>query len=158
MSEENNEGTTPDPPNSPRLRNKDGSFMSQEKIDKMNEEVAQLRKQAKDYLVERNKALMQGTNFTEKYFKGMNSKQINQFLNNFHAQKKKDKPEPEAEPNTPILGTPVGSSKQKTFIDKYLSMKLVNNRPEVNFDCPASIVFEKHKNKEEARLKWLDRQ
>lgn len=157
MSEENNEGTTP-PESSkiPRIRNEDGSFMSQTKIDKMTEELSKLRKQAKDHLAERNKALMQGTNFTDKYFKGMNSKQINQFLNNFHAQKKKQ--EPEAEPNTPILGTPVGSGVQKRFIDKYLSMKLVNNRPEVNFDCPASIVFGKHKNKEEAKLKWLDPQ
>ena len=157
MSEENTENNAPlEQP--PKPRGTDGKFMSQDKVDKMTEELATLRKQAKDHLAERNKALMQGTNFTDKHFKGMNSKQINQFLNNFHAQRKKETPEPEAEPNTPILGTPVGSGVQKRFIDKYLSMKLVNNRPEVNFDCPASIVFEKHKNKEEAISKWLDQQ
>ena len=156
MSEQNQENETPpEQPNRPR--GSDGKFMSQAKVDKMTEELTTLRKEAKDHIAERNKALMQGTNFTEKYFKGMSSKQINQFLNNYHKQRKNE-PEPEAEPNTPILGTPVGSGIQKRFIDKYLTMKLVNNRPEVNFDCPASIVFAKHTNKEEAKNKWLDQQ
>lgn len=160
MPDSNPEPDPPEPSKSPRLRNTDGSFMSQEDVKKMKDELSKLRKDAKDHLAERNKALMQGTNFDDKYFKGMSSKQINQFLNNYHKQRAKDDPEeePEAEPNTPILGTPIGSGKSKLFIDKFLTLKLKDNRPELNFDAPASVVFARHKNKEEAKLKWLDRQ
>ena len=161
MSEQNIEDDTTEP-SKPKARNTDGTFMSQGDVTKMKDEITKLRKESKDHLAERNKALMQGTNFDDKYFKGMSSKQINQFLNNYHKQRAKEAPdeeeEPEAAPNTPILGTPIGSGKQKRFIDNFLTMKLKDNRPDVNFDCPASIVFAKHKNKEEAKNKWLDRQ
>ena len=139
-------------------RGSDGQFMSKESIEKLKEENTKLRKEAKDHLIERNKALMQGTNFDDKYFKGMNTNQINTFLNNFHKQNKENEPEPETAPNTPILGTPIGSGVKKHFIDKYLKFKIKDGRPELNFDCPASIAFGKHNNKNEALNKWLDLQ
>lgn len=155
MSEPNEEGN---PPPTPRPRNQNGSFMSKEAIEKLKEENSKLRKEAMDHLIQRNKALMQGTKFDDKYFKGMNSKQINQFLNNFHKQTKENEPEPEPEPNTPIIGTPIGSGKKKLYIDKFLNFKIKDGRPELNLDVPASIAFAKHKNKEEALNKWLAQQ
>ena len=154
MSDPNIESTTP--PEEPiKPRGSDGKFMSQVKVDNMTAELSKLRKEAKDHLAERNKALMQGTSFDAKYFKGMNSKQVNQFLNNYHAQKAKEAPELEVEPNTPILGTPVGSGTAKHLIDDYLTLTIKNGRPELNFDCPASVAFAKHKNQNEAIEKWL---
>ena len=46
---------------------------------------------------------------------------------------------------------------KKQFIDRFLRLELKDNRPELNFDCPASIAFQKHPNKEEAEKKWLER-
>lgn len=157
---ENKENNTPEPPKPSRPRREDGTFMPQVEIDKMKDEISKLRKESKDHLIEKNKALMHGTSFDDKYFKGMNSKQINQFLVNYHKQvkKKTEEAEPEAEPNTPILGTPIGSGTRKYFIDNYLDMKLKDNRPDINFDCPASIAFAKHENKDEALKKWLEPQ
>lgn len=149
MSEDEGSTTPPKP------RGSDGQFMSKEVIEKLKEENSKLRKEAKDHLIDRNRALMQGTNFSDKYFKGMNSKQINQFLNNFHKQSKVDTPEPEPEPNTPILGTPIGSGKQKIYLDNFLKFKMKDDRPELNLDVPASIAFAKHENKNEALEKWL---
>lgn len=155
MSEENIDNT---PPPQPRPRDSTGHYISKEAIEKLKEENAKLKSEAKDHLVERNKALMQGTNFDDKYFKGMNTKQINQFLINFHTENKAREPEPETESNTPILGTPIGSGKTTHFIDKYLKFHIKDDRPELNFDCPASIAFGKHENKDEAFDKWWDPQ
>ena len=143
------------PPTPPKTRGSSGQFMSKEAIEKLKEENSNLKREAKDHLVQRNKALMQGTKFDDKYFKGMKTKVINQFLVNFHKQNKENTPEPEIEPNTPIIGTPIGSGKGKHFIDKYLKFSIKNGRPELDFDCPASVVFGKHENKTEALNKWL---
>ena len=150
---ENQETNTP--PDQSKARNSTGQFVSNAALEKLKDENSKLRKEAKDHLVERNKALMQGTNFDDKYFKGMNTKQINQFLTNFHKENKAREPEPEKEANTPILGTPIGSGKSKHFIDKYLNFTMKEGRPVLNFDCPASIAFGKHENKNEALEKWL---
>ena len=98
--------------------------------------------------VERNnEVLMKGTLFTEKTFSGMDPQQINKFLVNFHQTK------PKNTPNSPIVGTPVGSGKKVDPIDKFLKMDPINRR--IEFSAPASMVFGKSKNKEEALKTWL---
>lgn len=153
MSEQTSANSTPsEEPKINRPRRSDGTFMS-------NTEIEALDKQSKDafsHLKENNKALMQGTGLDENYFKGMDDLAINKFLLNFHSSKKDEKPsEPVKEPNTPILGTPIGSGHTKYFIDKYL--KIDPKEHTVEFEAPGSVVFAHHKNKEEAEKKWLDR-
>lgn len=150
MSEENIE-STPDEQKS-RPRNKDGTFMSQTQIDKLE----QKSKDAYAHLEENNKALMRGTPFNEDYFKGMPPKVVNQFLLNYHNKEAAKPPEePEKESNTPILGTPVGSGKAKYYLDNFLTMD--PKAREIDFTAPASVVFEQQKNQNEATKKWLDR-
>jgi hypothetical protein len=121
-------------------------------------EIDRLQKKSKDayaHLEENNRALMKGTPFNEAYFEGMPQKEINKFLLNYHKKHEEDAPEPEKEPNTPILGTPVGSGKNRYYLDKFLVMDPKERT--IDFEAPASVVFEHHKNKEEATKKWLDR-
>lgn len=100
-------------------------------------------------LSQNNEALMRGTSFTPKDFEGMTAKATNRFLLNFKA-KQGSKP---SSPNTPIVGTPVGSGNPKMKIDDYVSMNA--SRKEINFDAPASLVLKKHKNKEQAEKYWM---
>jgi hypothetical protein len=102
-------------------------------------------------LIANNKALMQGTMFTEKNFKGMSQIAINKFLLNFR-NKKKEEPD-EEDSNSPIVGTPVGSGRQKMYIDQFLTMDPKMKR--IDFEAPASIVFGQHKNRKEAENKWV---
>ena len=84
--------------------------------------------------------------FTDKTFEGMDPKQINKFLVNYHQTK------PKNTPNTPIVGTPLGG-KGKDPIDDYLKFDAI--KKEIEFSAPASVVFGKSKSKEEALRKWV---
>lgn len=156
MTEENNtpESTT-EPEKPTRPRREDGTFMSKAEIDTINEE----RKDRDKYIIENNQVLLRGTGLSKDHFKGMNPRQINKFLLNFHKKKEEEaatQTEAEKEPNTPILGTPIGSGKQIRNIDEFLDIKIKDGRPDITFDCPASIAFGKSKDKKEARNKWLE--
>lgn len=151
MSENNTDPETPTEQPS-RPRNADGTFMSKTQI----EGLEQKAKESFAYLKENNAALMRGTGLTTDNFEGMNELQINKFLINFHKKKESEPiPEPEKDSNTPILGTPIGSGRQKYFIDKYLTID--PKEKTIDFEAPASIVMgSKHKTEEEAIKKWLD--
>lgn len=159
MSDINSEGSSePEPITPPKPRKSDGTFLSQGQIDKL----AATSKGQDIVLKENNKALMKGTSFDDKTFKGMDAQAINVFLINYHKRVAKDKegePEEPAAPNSPILGTPIGSGEPKVQIDNYLTMnpKDYGGRGSLEFEAPSSIVFAQHKNKNEAEKKWLDR-
>lgn len=145
------------PEKATRPRREDGTFMSKDEITSMKSELAKAKEENLKYLEEANKALMVGTGLSNDHFKGMNPRQINQFLKNFHEQKKTEESIiQEKEPNSPILGTPIGSGRRKALIDDYLKIQIKDGRPDIDFDAPASIVFGKHKNKKEALNKWLE--
>ena len=98
--------------------------------------------------VERNnEVLMKNTLFTEKTFSGMDPQQINKFLVNYHQTK------PKGTPNSPIIGTPVGSGNAPDPIDAFL--KFDGIKKEIEFSAPASLIYGKSKNKEEALKKWV---
>lgn len=155
MSEEQ-QGQEPNqrPPPSQRPRREDGGFMSNKEYDdwiKSNklEKAEAKQKESMEHLKDSNKALMRGTRFTEEHFKGMSPLAINKFLTNFHAK------EPDAPaPNTPIIGTPIGSGTQKHAIDNYITIDPKERR--IDFEAPGSVVFATHPNKNEARKQWWE--
>ena len=99
-----------------------------------------------------NKTLMRGTPFSEKTFQGMTPNAINKFLLNWH-EGRRERGEDTPAPNTPIVGTPVGSGNPKMPIDDFLTMDAKNQK--IYFEAKASKVFSKAKNKEEAYNKWV---
>ena len=163
MSDINSEGSIEpeQTPNPPKPRKSDGTFLSQTQINKL----AEASKGTDTILKDNNKALMHGTSFNEKTFKGMDAQAVNVFLINHHkrvAKAREENPEDDEEPaapNTPILGTPIGSGEPKVNIDQYLTMnpKEYGGRGSLEFNAPSSEVFAQHKNKNEANKKWLDR-
>ena len=164
MSDINSEGSSEPEQNStpPKPRKSDGTFLSQAQINKL----AAASTGTDTILKDNNKALMHGTSFTDKTFKGMDAQAVNVFLINYHKRVAKDREgtpddadEEQAAPNTPILGTPIGSGEPKVHIDQYLTMnpKDYGGRGSLEFNAPSSEVFAQHKNKNEAEKKWLDR-
>lgn len=159
MSEQqNNENATPEAPKPTRPRREDGTFMSKTEIEALEARSIQSDKT----ISANNKALMRATPFKESNFKGMDDYAINKFLLNYHKNRESEDTQQEEqarEPNQSIIGTPIGSGKDRMFIDKYLTMdpKAHGGRGSLDFEAPASIVFAQHKNKIEADKKWLDR-
>lgn len=155
MNETETPNSTPDESQANRPRRPDGTFMSKSEVEKLQTE----NKDAFAHLRENNMALMKGTAFDEAYFDGMSDLQVNKFLLNYHKkqgeQDAKTKSQSTSEPNTPILGTPVGSGRARHFIDQFLTMDPKNHI--IEFDAPASVVLGgKHENQKEAINKWLD--
>lgn len=111
-----------------------------------------LKKENDAYLIDNNKLLMKGTSFNDKYFEGMDLRAINTFLKNRQAQDKK-KEGASGSSNTPIVGTPIGSSQGKKQIDKFLTIDTKNSM--IKFRAPASEVFKSFANHAEAKKHWL---
>ena len=151
-----NEQTEPSPSGTQetteRPRRPDGTFMSKAELESLQHDV----KESHSSLVENNKALMRGTHFTDEFFKGMNPLQVNKFLLNYHNETSKNRESVEAEepsPNTPIIGTPVGSGNPSYHLDQYLNIDPKSRT--IEFEAPASEVLFKTKSTEDAKQKWL---
>lgn len=160
MSEQQSEEGSQRPPITERPRRPDGSFMTNKEYDEFVksqrlEQVESRQKESMSHLVDSNKALMRGTGFTEDSFKGMDALAINKFLTNYHDSRQGQAPPegaPKPSPNTPIIGTPVGSGRREQPIDPFISID--PKKREIEFEAPASLVYGIHSNRQEAKRKW----
>ncbi len=127
---------------------------------KLKEKLKAQKEKSLEVLKKNNASLMHGTPFDEHYFKGMPASEVNNFLVNYKGLKAKEPESEPSHPNTPILGTPVGSGAPQREIDRYISInpESHNGRGSIEFSAPASVAFAKHKNQTEALNKWLDLQ
>ena len=108
------------------------------------------KEKSNETLIKNNRTLMRNTPYDDDFFEGMPPSQVNTFLLNYHRKREEEKGG-DREPNTPIIGTPVGNANNP--IDDFLAID--SRLRKIEFEAPASKVFSKEKSKKEAEKQWV---